>query len=436
MSKIKNVRAREILASGGDPTVEAIIELESGITATASVPYGASAGSHEAVVLTDGDEKRYGGKGMLKAVANIENEIGPMVMGMEVTELKEIDKKMIELDGTENKARLGGNAILAVSLAVARAGAREKAIPLYKYLREIYEIEGEYKMPRPMVVMIEGGKHADNSTDLQEYLVSMLKNDSARENVRREMEIYAALKKIFKELKINTNVGNEGALAYAGVKQPDVTITGAFAPVAMKSNEEPLGLLLEAIKKAGYEPGVEAGISLDAAASEFFNSSIANYELKAEKRTLTAEELIEYYLSWMDKYPIVTMEDMLDEDDWDNWVKLTAKINGRVPNIADDLTVTNTKRWQRAIETKAATAILIKLNQAGTVSETMECCKLARKHGLMTVPSHRGGGETNDTFMVDLAVAVGSEYIKVGPTRGERVCKYNRLMEIEDQLNN
>ncbi len=418
MTKIKKVRAREILASGGEPTVEAEVQLESGVIAKASVPYGVSAGSYESVVLVDGDEKRYGGKGMLKVVDNIENEIGPAIAGMEVEDLKKIDEKMRELDGTKNKARLGGNAILAVSMAAARAGAAGREIPLYKYLKEIYGIEGEHKLPRPMVVMIEGGKHADKSTDIQEYLVADLENQSVADDIRMEMEIYMNLKQILEGKGMTTNVGNEGA----------------FAGVGMKSNEGPLELVLEAIEKAGYKAGKDAGLAIDAAASEFFEEG--KYVLKAEGRSLTAEEMIEMYGEWREKYPIVIMEDMLAEDDWGAWVKLMEKLGDKTIILADDLTVTNTKRWQKAIEMKAANAILIKLNQAGTVSETVECCKLARENGLMTVPSHRGGGETNDTFMVDLAVAVGSEYIKVGPTRGERVEKYNRLMRIEEELNN
>ena len=433
MSKIKSIYAREILASGGEPTLEATVLLESGAVGEASVPYGASAGSHEATVLLDGDKSRYSGKGMLKAVANINDILAKELRGMEAGDQRKIDEKMLLIDGTEYKTKIGGNAMLGVSMAVARAAAEEAKLPLYMYLRKTFGIDGgEIKLPRPMVVMIEGGKHADNSTDLQEYMVSMQLDDSARENVRREMEIYGKLKGLFKEMKINTNVGNEGAFAYAGVKQPDVTITGAFAPTAFRTNEEPLALLLKAIEAAGYKPGKEAALSIDAAASEFFEEG--KYHLKTENRILTGEELADYYMLWLNKYPIVTIEDMIAEDDWENWVKLVAKVNGKATVIADDLTVTNVKRWQKAIEMKAATAILIKLNQAGTLTETVDCCLLANKYGLITVPSHRGGGETNDTFMVDLAVAVGSAYIKVGPTRGERVCKYNRLMRIEEEL--
>lgn len=433
MSKIKSIFAREILASGGEPTLEATAILENGTIGEASVPYGASAGSHEATVLLDGDKSRYNGKGMLHAVANINDILSKELIGTQATDQRKIDEKMITIDGTEYKSKIGGNAMLGVSMAIARAAATDLRLSLYQYLRKTFEIENkEWILPRPMIVMIEGGKHADNSTDLQEYMVSMQLTDSARENVRREMEIYSKLKGLFKEMKLNTNVGNEGAFAFSGLKQPGVTITGAFAPTSFRSNEEPLNLLVKAIELAEYQPGKDASLSIDAAASEFFEDG--QYHLKTENRILSGDELIDYYLSWLDKYPIVTIEDMLHEDDWDNWVKLVNKVNGRVPVIADDLTVTNVKRWQKAIDLKAATAILIKLNQAGTVTETIDCCLLANQHGLITVPSHRGGGETNDTFMVDLAVAMGSAYIKVGPTRGERVCKYNRLMRIEEEL--
>ena len=421
MSKIKNIFAREILASGGAPSLEVTVTLESGIIGEASVSYGASAGSKEATVLVDGDMARYNGKGMLKAIENINTAIKNALIAMEAGEQRNIDQKMIELDGTGNKSVLGGNAILGVSLAVARAQANEEKLPLYKYLRKIYGIgEIGWTLPKPMMVMIEGGKHADETTDLQEFMIGAMGTKTAAENVRMEMEIYSALKKILKAEKLSTNVGNEGA----------------FAPNGITSNEKPMEYFVEAIKNAGYVPGVDAGVGIDAAASEFFNEESKMYDLKLEGKILTSEELINYYLPWIGKYPIVTMEDMLSEFDWENWPKLVEKINGKFPLIADDLTVTNTKLLQKAIDAKAATAILIKLNQAGTLTETVDCCLLARTNNLMTMPSHRGGGETNDTFMVDLAVAVGSAYIKVGPTRGERVCKYNRLMRIEEELKN
>ena len=419
MSKISKIQAREILASGGAPTLEVTVILESGATGEASVSYGASAGSKEATVLLDGDKKRYGGKGMLVALSNITDKIAPVLVGMEADNQREIDEKMLKLDETINKAVLGGNAILGVSMAVARAAASEEKLPLYKYLQKTYGLSASAKLPKPMIVMIEGGKHAADSTDLQEFMVAAMGNKSAAENVRMEMEIYEELKKILKREGKSTNVGNEGA----------------FAPNGIESNEKPMEYMVEAIKNAGYVPGVDAGISIDAAASEFQDEVTKKYVLKIENKELTSEEFIEYLMKWTEKYPFVSWEDMLSEFDWEHWPLMVEKIGGKFPLIADDLTVTNTKLWQEAIDKKAATAILIKLNQAGSVTETVDCCKLAIEHGLWTVPSHRGGGESNDTFMVDLAVAVGSEYIKVGPTRGERVCKYNRLMRIEEEMN-
>lgn len=418
MSKITSIQAREILASGGAPTLEVTVTLESGAEGEASVSYGVSAGSKEATVLLDGDEKRYGGKGMLIAIANIKDKIAPILVGMEASNQRSIDQKMLDLDGTINKAILGGNAILGVSMAVARAASAEENLPLWKYLKNTFQLPEEIKLPKPMIVMVEGGKHAADSTDLQEYLVAAMGNRSAAENVRMEMEIYEELKKILKREGKSTNVGNEGA----------------FAPNGIESNEKPMEYMVEAIKNAGYIPGVDAGISIDAAASEFQEENNGKYILKIENKALTSEEFIEYLMKWVEKYPFVSWEDMLSEYDWESWPKLVEKIGGKFPLIADDLTVTNTKLWQEAIDKKAATAILIKLNQAGTVTETVDCCKLAIANNMWTVPSHRGGGESNDTFMVDLAVAVSSEYIKVGPTRGERVCKYNRLMRIEEEI--
>jgi enolase len=419
MSKIQNIFAREILASGGAPSLEVTVTLESGAVGEASVSYGASAGSKEATVLLDGDKSRYNGKGMLNAIANINGKIKEALVGMEASDQRGIDNKMIELDGTINKAVLGGNAMLGVSLAVCRAEASEEKMPLYKYLRKTYGIgDIGWKLPKPMIVMIEGGKHADDTTDLQEFMVGAMGNKTAAENVRMEMEIYNALKNILKAEKLSTNVGNEGA----------------FAPNGISSNEKPMEYLTQAITNAGYVPGVDAGVGIDAAASEFYSEETGKYTLKLEGKELTSEELIAYYKPWIEKYKIATMEDMLSEFDWDNWPKMVEAIGGKFPLIADDLTVTNTKLWQKAIDMKAATAILIKLNQAGTLTETVDCCLLANEHNLLTMPSHRGGGETNDTFLVDLAVAVNSAYIKVGPTRGERVCKYNRLMRIEEEL--
>lgn len=414
--KIAQIVAQEILASGGYPTIEVIATLEDGSEGRASVPYGASAGSHEATVLLDGDKERWSGKGMLQAISNIEKVIAPKVLGLDVYDQRILDEEMIALDGTSNKANLGGNAILAVSIAVANAAAKSKKIELFQHIIETFNTNVNLNtLPQPMVVAIEGGKHADETTDLQEFCFSAIRqNSTVAENVRMIMETYHQLAKVLKENKLSTNVGNEGA----------------FAPNGIPNNEAPFAYMLQAIKQAGYVSGKDIGFSIDAAASEFFEDG--KYNLKVEKRILSADELISYYESWMQKYPIVTMEDMLHEDDWKNWAKLkqiTDKFN--VSLIGDDLTVTNVERLQRAIDENAISAILIKLNQIGTLTETVDCCMLANKNNLMTTTSHRGGGETNDATMVDVAVAVGSAFIKVGPTRGERVAKYNRLMEIE-----
>lgn len=413
--KIAKIFAREILASGGEPSVEVDVTLESGAVGRASVSYGASAGSKEAFVLLDGDKKRYNGKGMLKAVANVNAKITPLIVGQIASQQRKIDDMMIQADGTENKSNFGANAILGVSMAVARAAALSENLELYRYLRQAYQIaDKDWRLPKPLAVFIEGGKHADNSTDLQEYILAVTKEQSSAENIRMMEEVYKALKAIMHEKGFATNVGNEGA----------------FAPEGIADNEKPLELLTEAITKAGYRIYDDAGIYIDAAASEFYKDG--KYHLAAENKILSAEELIKMYLGWLKKYPIICWEDLLSEFDWEHWPVLMSQ--SPIPLVADDLTVTNVKLWQKAIDLKAANAILIKLNQAGTVTETMDCCLLANKHQMLTIPSHRGGGETNDTFLVDLAVAVGSKWIKVGPTRGERVCKYNRLMEIEEQI--
>jgi enolase len=419
-ARIKKICAHEILASGGYPTVEAIVELESGANGIASVPYGASAGSHEATVLTDDDKKRYNGHGVLTATATINKTIAPALIGTNADEQRQIDTLMIAADGTATKNKLGGNSILAVSLAVAKAAARDNHVPLYQHIRDIYSLPlKNYYLPNPMVVVIEGGKHADDTTDLQEYLISAIGRDSARENIRIAIESYMALKQILKQEGLSTNVGNEGA----------------FAPNGIPGNEAPFAYITKAIEAAGYTPGIDAGISIDAAASEFFENGM--YHLRIDNKSLTPEELMSYYLPWFTKYPLVTIEDMLHEDDWEHWPILTSQAAAaHIPNIGDDLTVTNGKRLQKAIDLKAINAILIKLNQIGSLTETVDCCMLARQHGMFTVPSHRGGGETNDTSMVDLAVAVNAAFIKVGPTRGERVAKYNRLMAIEEELGN
>jgi enolase len=428
MGKIKHIFAREILASGGLPSLEVTVLLDDESAGEASVSYGVSAGSKEAFVLLDGDPsaglgtsgiKRYNGNGMLKAVLNVNEKIAPLLVGRDSADQRAIDEIMIKADGTENKKNLGANAILGVSMAVARAAAANEELELYESLATHYSLPTtHYSLPKPMVVMIEGGKHADNSTDIQEYLVSALRNDkTAAENVRMEMEIYQKLKTLLKHEHLSTNVGNEGA----------------FAPAGMGNNEKPLKLLVQAIEAAGFKPGVDAGLSLDAAASELYKNE--QYILKTENKKLSSEKMIALAVEWFKKYPIVTAEDFLSEFDWAHW-PILLKEAGDVKIVGDDLTVTNAKLLQKAVSLKAMNAILIKLNQAGTVTETMNCCLLAKEQNMATIPSHRGGGETNDTFFVDLAVAVGSEWIKVGPTRGERVCKYNRLMRIEEELNN
>ena len=418
--KITKISACEILASGGYPTIEAYVELEDGSHATASVPYGASAGSHEATVMMDEDSSRWNGKGMQKAIDNINTVLAPALIGYDAYDQRAIDQLMLDLDGTENKAKLGGNAILALSIAVANAAASSKKVELYRHIIDTFQTGVDLKtLPQPMVVAIEGGKHADETTDLQEFCFSATRKASVAENVRMIMECYHALAKVLKKNKLSTNVGNEGA----------------FAPNGIPSNEAPFSYMLEAIELAGYKPGEEVGFSIDAAASEFYKNG--KYELAVEKRALTADELIAYYETWFTKYPINTFEDGLHEDDWENWTKLKVVTDKYgIPLIGDDLTVTNPIRLQKAIDQNAISAILIKLNQIGTLTETVDCCLLAKKHGLMTTTSHRGGGETNDATMVDVAVAVGSAFIKVGPTRGERVSKYNRLMAIERQLKN
>ncbi len=426
MTKIKQIIAREILSSGSTPSVEVKCILDSGTVGVASVPYGASAGISEAFVLLDGDKSRFMGKGMLKAVENVNTIIAPALVGQEVCEIgsqQKIDKIMIDLDGSERKTNLGANSILGVSLAVARATANEKKMPVYQWIRENFDLKNSgllcdknYVLPNPMMVVIEGGAHADQSTDLQEYMISMIGNDSVKENVRRGVEIYLNLKKVLKDRGLNSNVGNEGA----------------FAPNGLESNESPFELIAEAVKKSGYEFGKEVGISLDPAISELYENGV--YELEKENKKLSSDEMITYFENWVEKYPIITLEDALAETDWQAWPKLTEKLGGKIAIVGDDLTVTNPKLLQKAIDEKAINSILIKLNQIGTLSETVECCMLARKNNIMTIISHRGGGETNDSTMIDLAVAVNAGFVKVGPSRGERVEKYNRLMEIETEL--
>jgi enolase len=415
--KIKSIKANEILASGGYPTLEVTVDLESGHSARASVPYGASAGSHEATVLVDQDSTRYHGQGMLKAIENVKQRIWPVIEHLNPEDQRALDQAMIELDGTPNKAVLGGNAILAVSLAVSKAVAKAKNQDLFEHWREIFAINQPLKLPNPMVVAIEGGKHADQTTDLQEYCLTGMAAGGPSENIRKTLESYHSLKKVLQEQNLSTNVGNEGA----------------FAPNGIPSNESPFEYMIKAVEQAGFTPGQDIGISIDAAANEFYKNG--QYHLRLENRILSAPELSQYYQTWLQKYPILTLEDCFAEDDWQAWIDfLSVAKQHNVPHIGDDLTVTNQQRLEEAVQKQAISGMVIKLNQSGTVTQTIDTSLIAKQNNLLLVTSHRGGGESNDASMVDLAVAVGSDYIKVGPTRGERVSKYNRLMEIERKL--
>ncbi|MFH1712960.1 MAG: phosphopyruvate hydratase, partial [Candidatus Jacksonbacteria bacterium] len=405
---IKDIRAREILNSGATTSLEVKITLEDGTEEQASVPFGASAGSHEAFVLFDGGG-RYAGKGMLKAVQNINTKIKDALIGQNAYDQAVIDQIMIDLDGTENKHRLGANAILGVSLAAARAAARSQKLEPYEYINQKLKVKSEKlkveELPLPMIVLIEGGKHADDSTDFQEYLIVPQISESAAENIRCGAEVYLALKSVLKEKGYNTNVGNEGA----------------FAPAGIKTNEEPWKLILEAIEKAGYKAGEEVKLAADPACSELKNSTLQacrakfQYYLKSENRVLSSDEMINYFEQWINKYPyFISLEDILAEDDWDAWPKATKRLGQKIRIIGDDLLVTNPKRLERAIREKSCNGILIKLNQIGTVTETVKTVQMAHKAGFWTIVSHRGGGETNDASMIDLAVACGAKMVKVG----------------------
>lgn len=417
-AKIKEIRAREILSTGGFPTVETVVVLETGAVGVASVPYGTSAGKHEAVTLVDGDPARYLGKGMLKAVGNVNDVIAPEMIGLDGLGQPAVDKRLISLDPTPQRKDVGGNAILSVSLACARAAAAARGVPLYRHIRESYGITGkDFNLPKPMVVVIEGGRHADNSTDLQEYLVGVVKDRGARENVRAAIEVYLCLGKILKKRGYSINVGTEGA----------------YAPTAITSNEEPLGHIEQAMKDAGYHPGEEVAIAMDPAASEFWGDD-GMYHLARDGRDLNSDEMIGYYESLASKYCIFSIEDGLGEDDWDAWPTMNRRLGERIMIIGDDLTVTNVGRLRKAIDANAINSILIKPNQVGTLTETVAAIDLAQENGLKVVVSHRGGGETTDTLIIDLATATNADFVKVGPSRGERVVKYNRLMEIADEL--
>ena len=415
MSIIEYVEGREILDSRGNPTVEVEVFLEDGTSGRAAVPSGASTGDYEAVELRDGDKSRYLGKGVLKAVENVNNVIGPEIQGMDVLEQVKLDHAMIDLDGTENKAKLGANAILGVSMAAARAAANFLDIPLYKYLGSFHS----NLLPVPMANIINGGKHSDNKIDFQEFMVMPVGAESVREAIRWTAEVFHSLKKLLHDAGKNTAVGDEGGFA------PDI------------ANEEALEYIMKAIEKAGYRPGEQVAIALDSASSELFGEG----EKKGYKfwksnpgKLFTADEMIELYTGWVNKYPIVSLEDPLDQDDWDGYVKLTKALGQKIQIVGDDFFVTNTKRLEKGIGLGACNSILIKVNQIGTLTETYEAVEMAKKAGYTAVVSHRSG-ETEDTFIADLVVALETGQIKTGSmSRTDRICKYNQLMRIEDEL--
>ena len=415
MDTIEYIEAREILDSRGNPTVEVDVMLADGSFGRAAVPSGASTGVHEAVELRDGDKTRYLGKGVLKAVENVNNVIADAVIGLSALDQVDVDQTMIELDGTENKSKLGANAILGVSMAVARAAAQHLEIDLYRYL-------GAYKanlLPVPMANIINGGSHADNSVDFQEFMVMPVGAESIREAVRWIAEIFHNLKKILSAKGYSTAVGDEGG----------------FAP-NLKSNEEAPEVIMEAIKAAGLEPGKDVFIALDPAASEYYDKDKKKYIFKkSDGRELSSAEMVDYWAEWVEKYPIISLEDGMDEDDWDGWKLLTDKVGKNVQLVGDDLFVTNTKRLSTGIEKGIANSILIKVNQIGTLTETFEAVEMAKKAGYTAVISHRSG-ETSDTFIADLVVGLQTGQIKTGSmSRSDRVAKYNQLMRIEDELN-
>ena len=408
MSKIKDVHAREILDSRGNPTVEVDVMLESGVMGRAAVPSGASTGEREALELRDGDKSRYLGKGTLKAVENVNGPLRDLVIGMDASKQKELDYAMIEFDGTETKSKYGANAILGISMAALKASALEAGKPLYAYVGDGKEL------PRPMMNIINGGAHADNLLDFQEFMIIPMR-DTIKERVRVGAEVFHNLKKVLNEKKLATGVGDEGGFA------PD-----------LKSNSEGFELIMEAIKRAGYEPGKDVCMAIDVAASEFYKDG--KYELVGEGRSLTTDELIDFYQELVDKYPIISIEDPVDENDWEGFTKITERLGDRIQLVGDDLFVTNKKCLQMGIDKHAGNAILLKVNQIGTITETLETIALARKHGYKTIISHRSG-ETEDTTIADLAVGLGLGQIKTGSmSRTDRICKYNQLMRIEEEL--
>jgi enolase len=411
---IEQIFAHEILDSRGNPTVEVEVTLADGSWGRAGVPSGASTGTHEALELRDKDEKRYGGKGVLKAVENVNGEIAEALTGCEATDQRGLDKAMIELDGTPNKSRLGANAILGVSLAVAKAAASSLHVPLYRYIGGVFA----HVLPVPMMNILNGGAHTGwQSTDFQEFMVMPAGAPTFREGLRWSSEIYHALRGVLREMNYTALVGDEGG----------------FAP-ALKSNVEAIEVILTAIEKAGYKPGEQVYLALDPAASELFDDKTRTYNLRREGKKLSGEEMVAFWLEWIKKYPIISLEDGLAEDDWDSWKSLVAKTGGTFQIVGDDLLVTNPERVRKAIAEKAANALLVKLNQIGSLSETMESVEICHRAGWRAVTSHRSG-ETEDSTIADLSVAMNMGQIKTGaPARSDRVAKYNQLLRIEVEL--
>ena len=413
MAYIEDLVAREVLDSRGNPTVEVEVLLDDGTEGRAIVPSGASTGVHEAVELRDGDKGRYLGKGTLTAVKNVNEIIADEIVGMDPFDQPGLDKVLIELDGTPNKGKLGANAILGVSLAVARAAAESIGLPLFQYLGGV----NAKVLPVPMMNILNGGSHADNTVDIQEFMIMPVGSSCFREALRMGAETFHNLKKILKDRGLNTNVGDEGGYA------PD-----------LKTNEEAIQVIIEAIKQAGYEPGKDICIALDCAASEFYDEEKNVYDWKGEGRVMTAAELCAFYEDICSKYPVLSIEDGMAEDDWDGWKLLNEKIGDRVQLVGDDLFVTNTERLKRGIEEKAANSILIKVNQIGSLTETLDAIEMAKKAGFTAVVSHRSG-ETEDTTIADLVVGVNAGLIKTGSaSRTDRICKYNQLLRIEEML--
>lgn len=412
MSFIADIHAREIIDSRGNPTVEAEVVLESGAFGRAAVPSGASTGEFEALELRDGDETRYGGKGVLKAVENVNDVIAPELVGLDAMDQVLLDRVMLELDGTDNKSKLGANAMLAVSLAAARAAAEHAGLPLYRYLGGVHAT----LLPVPLMNILNGGAHASNNVDIQEFMIAPVGAESFPEAFRMGVEVFHSLKKVLSTRGLNTAVGDEGGFA------PD-----------LRSNEEAVEVILEAIEKAGYSAGDDVVLALDAAASEFYrDGAYVFHKSGGEKRS--AEEMIEFWSDWVARYPIVSIEDPLDENDWEGWTALTRAIGDKVQLVGDDLFVTNTERLRRGIEDGAGNAILIKVNQIGTLTETLEAIEMARRNRYRYIISHRSG-ETEDTFIADLAVATRSGQIKTGSaSRTDRVAKYNQLLRIAEEL--